>query len=295
MSAAEQARKLLLQAGIDALEGLLEPRAGLLVDPAHGLLEGIQRRGEVRVLAVEVLLALGLLLQLIDRGEIHLAELLQVDAHLRERLLPLRHARLFREPRVNLRKLEARLGKLLGEALPPDPGFLGGHAGRFHRLAGLIDELLRAQALLIQRPQLRIGVFQLPSGHRQLGLNIQTPGERIVQARFELQNRLIRTRQLLFQLLATAHQLRALLRHAIQTDSHRAFGRAPRLEADQQIAPRQLCALCAGSRGGHAFAPLLTLAFQIVPARIQFTQQHQAPVQFGPSFFERLFSDAALL
>ena len=38
--------------------------------------------GQIRELAVEIFLALGLLLQLIDGGEVHLAELLDVPAHL---------------------------------------------------------------------------------------------------------------------------------------------------------------------------------------------------------------------
>src|SRR5439155_70591 len=39
VAAAEKTWKFLLEPGIDALEGLLEARAGLLVDALHGLLE----------------------------------------------------------------------------------------------------------------------------------------------------------------------------------------------------------------------------------------------------------------
>src|SRR5215472_8193530 len=80
MAGADQARKLLAQAGVDALEGILEARTCLAVDAPHGLCQRIERRGEIGELTVEVLLALTLLAQLVDGGEVHGAEPFDVGA-----------------------------------------------------------------------------------------------------------------------------------------------------------------------------------------------------------------------
>ena len=81
---AEQPGKLLLEAGVDALVGLLEPVARLLVDPPHGLIEGVQCRGQIGKLAIQVVLTLSLLLQLVDGGQVDLPQLLEVRAHRNE-------------------------------------------------------------------------------------------------------------------------------------------------------------------------------------------------------------------
>src|SRR6185437_7433485 len=56
--AAEEPRKPLLEAGVDALESLLEARARLLVDAPHRLLQRLERRSQISELPIEVLLAL---------------------------------------------------------------------------------------------------------------------------------------------------------------------------------------------------------------------------------------------
>ena len=76
------------------LEGVLEARARLLVDLAHGLLERGQRIGQVGELAIQVVLALGLLLELIDRGEIDLSQARHIGAQSIDLLLPGRDIRL---------------------------------------------------------------------------------------------------------------------------------------------------------------------------------------------------------
>src|SRR5690606_14493859 len=73
VATAEEARKLLLQPRIDAAEGVLEARARLAVDLAHRLFERFERGGQVGELPVEILLALRVLLQFVDRREIDLA------------------------------------------------------------------------------------------------------------------------------------------------------------------------------------------------------------------------------
>ena len=61
-----------------------EESAGVRNISLHRLLESLQCRGEVGKLPVEIFLALGLFLQLVNRGEVDLAELLDVTAHLRQ-------------------------------------------------------------------------------------------------------------------------------------------------------------------------------------------------------------------
>src|ERR1700722_16002961 len=94
MAAAEEPRKLLFEAGIDALEGLLETRARFLVNAAHRLLERRQRLGEISELPVEVLLFFRLILQLVDRGKIDLPELFDIGTRLGEGVFPDRDARI---------------------------------------------------------------------------------------------------------------------------------------------------------------------------------------------------------
>jgi len=73
---------------VDDLEGLLEPLAGGAVDLADRLLEGVQRVRKVGELAVEVLLALGLFGELVDRREVDVAlELVDLGEILVERRL----------------------------------------------------------------------------------------------------------------------------------------------------------------------------------------------------------------
>jgi hypothetical protein len=69
-AAAEHAREQLLQPAVDLVEGLLEAAARFPIDLADRRLQRRQGRLEVLVLRVEVLLALGLLLVLLHRGEV---------------------------------------------------------------------------------------------------------------------------------------------------------------------------------------------------------------------------------
>src|SRR4029077_10860453 len=102
VSAAKEPWELLAQAGVDALEGVLEARARLAIDTPHRFGEGIERRGEIGELAIEVLLALALVAQLIDRGEIDRTEPLGVGAGLGELLLPGKNIRIRGELRLHL-------------------------------------------------------------------------------------------------------------------------------------------------------------------------------------------------
>ena len=61
-----------VEAGLTLVERVLEARARLAIDLADGVLERVERVGEVGELAVEIFLALGLLLELVDRREVDL-------------------------------------------------------------------------------------------------------------------------------------------------------------------------------------------------------------------------------
>ena len=80
MTAAEQPREALLQAGVDAIERVLEARARFAVDLADRRFERLERVGQILELPVQVFLALGLFLELVDRRQVHLAEPLDLAA-----------------------------------------------------------------------------------------------------------------------------------------------------------------------------------------------------------------------
>src|SRR5205807_2549228 len=127
-------------------------RTGLLVDAPHCLLERRERRREVGVLTVEILLALRLLLELVDGGEIDLSELLDLGTRLGERLLPGRHVGARLEPGEHLAEVAAGLRELLGERRPPHVSLLGGEACRIELVPRGAHPLLGRQAPLIERP-----------------------------------------------------------------------------------------------------------------------------------------------
>src|SRR4029077_3797458 len=116
---AEEPWKLLAQTRVDALERVLEARAGLAVDAPHGFGERIERRREIGELAIEIFLALALIAQLIDRGEVHRAESLDIATRVGELLLPGGHIRVRRKLRLHARELAAGLRELLGERRAP--------------------------------------------------------------------------------------------------------------------------------------------------------------------------------
>jgi hypothetical protein len=70
MPAAEEAREQLLDARVDAIECFLEALARFLVDLADRAFERFERGREVGELRVEVGLALGLLVEFLDRREV---------------------------------------------------------------------------------------------------------------------------------------------------------------------------------------------------------------------------------
>src|SRR5690606_13578302 len=88
MAAAEETREQPAEPLIGLLERLFEARPRFPVDLPDRILERLERFGEIGELRVEVLLALGLLLELVDRGEIDRAETLDLPLDRFERLAP---------------------------------------------------------------------------------------------------------------------------------------------------------------------------------------------------------------
>ena len=90
----------------------------------HRLFERGERGSHVGELAVEVFLALARFLQLVDGGEVHLAQLLEIGAGAVQRLFPGRHRRIGGEAREDFGEVEARGGELLDDAFATHARFL---------------------------------------------------------------------------------------------------------------------------------------------------------------------------
>ena len=197
--------------------------------------------GEVRELAVEVFLALGLLLQLVDGGEVHLAELLDVRLHALQRVFPDGHAGVGGQALLDLRQLEARGGELLRDGLATHARFLRGELAllpsrraRSARAARRRGASRRARAARPPHLPARGG----PSTAR-LPLRAGAPARRPAGACSSTMG----ASPLASSFSSSAQrcvELRALLHHAVSADADGAFRRAARLDADQQIARSNL-------------------------------------------------------
>src|SRR5690606_13946843 len=101
-AAAEQLREELLESLVQLVEGLLETGPGLAVDFSNYAFEGLQGTHQVGVLGVEVGLALGLLLELVDGDQVDRTDAVDPAADVLESLPPGLLGRLFghfgREP-----------------------------------------------------------------------------------------------------------------------------------------------------------------------------------------------------
>ena len=109
VSAAEQTREQLLDAGIDAIERFLEARARFLVDLADRAFERFERGRKVGELRVEIGLALRLFVEFLDRGEIDRFEAPDLLLEIGKLALPLLGLGLGRQRVENLVEREARL------------------------------------------------------------------------------------------------------------------------------------------------------------------------------------------
>ena len=294
MAAAEQARELLAQPGVDALEGILEARARLLVDAAHRILQRGQRRVQVGELPVQVFLALGVLAQFIDRRKIDLPELLDLGARLGEGGLPFEHAGLGGKTGEHARQIGAGLGELLGQRRTPHVRLLGGQPRGIHRLARRVHAVLGREPLLIECAQRSLGALQRLARHRQFSLDGQPQREGLVQSRLRLDDRFVAGGQLRLEFAAPARQLRVLLVHAPHADGHGTLGRAARLHAHVQVTRGQLCRLRGGACGLQGAAALLALADQAGVLALQLRQLRLGARQLLAGTLQRLLRGGAL-
>ena len=201
--------------------------------------------------------------------------LLDAGPGLGEPLLPHRDGGIGGETLLHVGELEASLGELLGESLAPYPVLLRGKARRLHGLAGLADPPLGEHALLIERAQRRIRFLHGAARLGELRLDLESPAERLVESRLELENRGIAAGELRFQPLAMLLELRALLDHAPEAHPHRGFGRAARLDADEKIARGDLRRLSARARAGERLAAHLPLALEILAPQVEIRADRQ--------------------
>ncbi len=161
-AAPEQARELLLEARVDAVERVLETRSGLAIDLADRLVEGVERLGEVSELPIEVFLALGLLGQLLDGGKVDRAEPLDLSRDLGERRFPGGCTRLGRDLRPDVVELEPRGRELLEHRVAPQLGLLHREADLLEGLARGVDGRLVPEAFLLELTHPGIGLVQRP-------------------------------------------------------------------------------------------------------------------------------------
>src|SRR6185312_13413948 len=114
-----------------------------------------------------------------------------------------------------------------------------------------------------------------------LRLDFQPQGERLVESRLELHDRSIAACELRFQRLTMRLELRALLGHSPEAHSHRGFGRAPRLDADEKVAGGDLRRLSARAGAGERLAAHLPLALELLAAHVEIRSDREP-------LFERL-------
>src|SRR6185312_14273816 len=290
MPASEEPREFLLEAGVDLLERLVEPRPGLLVDAAHRVLERRKSIREVLELPIEVLLALAVLRELVDRREIDLAELPDRGASLGEPLLPGERIGIGGESLLDLLEREPRRRELLRERLAAHSNLLRAQACLLHGRARLEHALLGAHALLIEHAQLRVGPLELAPGGRKLALHVQPACEQLLETPFELANGSVTACELALELGAALLELCALLDHAFERDGHRALARAARLAADQQTPRGELRGLRVRASTRNRLAALLALAFEVRAPRIEVREKRASTLVRAVRPSERLFS-----
>ena len=209
-----------MQPGVDAVEGVLETRARLLVDLAHRLLERLERIGEVGELAVEVFLALGLFLELVDGRQVHLAQLLEVAAG-RQRLFPGWRRRHRPRAREDLGQLETRGGELLDQPSRRTRDSCAARRACFHRGARARSTRCsasrrRSSSSRNDRPLLRARGARWPAR-----FDVEAARQEVSQLRFELDDRLLAVGQRAFELALARLSLLALVGHALEADAHR--------------------------------------------------------------------------
>jgi hypothetical protein len=180
-AAAEQPREELLDAGIDLIEGLFEPRAGFTIDLADGRLQGLQGAADIGVLRIEIAHALGLFLEFVDGGEVDVAEAGDAVAD----AIQLRGPGLGVGAGVDVgedRLWALAFGlELFFLRLASDQAFLALHALAIEGAGRLGDGLLGAMALLLPLPHGGIEALHGVAGLGELALDVQPECKLLLQ------------------------------------------------------------------------------------------------------------------
>ena len=96
-----------------------------------------------------------------------------------------------REAGENLGEIEARGGELLDEPFAAHARFLRDHARLLHRFARGVHARLGVEALLVERTQRAVGVFERAPFGGELGLDLEPARQEILELAFELDDRQI--------------------------------------------------------------------------------------------------------
>src|SRR5690606_38541948 len=147
--ASEEPREEALKPLVGLIERLLEAGASLAVDLSNRPFEGLERLGQIGELSIEVLLALGLLFELVYGRKVDRAEPLDLPFDRLEILRPRGGRCLLRKLREHLLELEAGLPELLGDGFEPHLRFAGGEADVVRGLTRGCDGLLGLVSLLL--------------------------------------------------------------------------------------------------------------------------------------------------
>ena len=198
-------------------------------------------------------------------------------------------------PGEDLGEIEARGGELLDECLRAARAIPAPPAAPVRSPArARIDARFGVQTFFIERAQGAVGLFERAPFGGELGFDRRGGARGNPRAAFELDDGLIAVGERGFELVAARLRLLPLIGHALETHAHRAFARAARLDADQQVAARELRSLRARTRRLHGLATLLALGFEAGAARIERVERHQAAIEFGAGARQRVLAQARL-
>ena len=125
--------------------------------------------------------ALGLLLEFVDRRQIHRTEARNTLGRLREAQLPGCDGCLWHQPAQHRLQVKAGYSKLFRERLTTHAYFLSREARLFHRATHFIDAGFAADPLLLQAAQGSLGCFQRLAGLAQFLIDCHLLRERLFQ------------------------------------------------------------------------------------------------------------------
>ena len=251
VAAAEQTRKFLLQSGIHPIEGVLETRPRLAIDLAHRRFERLQRIGQILALAVQVLLALRLFLELADGRQVHLPQRSIFPLVSSSCRFPGFHALASAaSPAPASSKTEARGRQLFGDALAAYAHLLRGKPGLVQRGTCRFDPLLDRGLVRLALTQQRVQFLAGDARGMQLAFHLRARRERPApdppaarraehRRRVQLPQELVAARRGILQLLAQPFERRLQAGEACEVRRDSTWTASSRARC---------CAACAAAR-----------------------------------------------